>query len=61
MSSFEYRYDLLGRLENIFYSDVSQNVTLTYDGATNRVGRCYLRLKMDPPSAGNWTHQTGMN
>jgi RHS repeat-associated protein len=40
-NSIEYRYDALGRLTNILYSDPAQNVTMTYDSGAgaNLMGR----------------------
>ena len=57
----EYRYDLLGRLTDIIYSDPAQNVTMTYDSGpgANLLGR--LASVTDPSGLVQYSYDTAGN
>ncbi len=54
----EYRYDLLGRLTDILYSDAAQNVAMTYDSGpgANLLGR--LASVTDPSGTVNYSYDS---
>ena len=60
-NSIEYRYDALGRLIQILYSDPAQNVTMTYDtgAGANLLGR--LASVADPSGLTEYSYDTDGN
>ena len=59
--AIEYRYDLLGRLENILYSDNAQNVTMTYDSGAGANLKGRLSTVTDPSSFVEYSYDADGN